>query len=152
VSGRWKTCPVCERRHVERYTGCGRPECTSELRRRAQAAGVHRSPEGDTYVELFGERYYRIADLARRWSENVTTVHNWYARRERTGFPEPDLGYVSGVHANRQGGLWLAETADGWKAGYVPSRGGAPRGERNGGWKGGARRRIDEDGTRRRAS
>lgn len=147
----WKDCPACRRRHDRRSASCGRAACISELRSRHRGRPAIPA-DADTYVEVGGVRYYRLVDLARRWGDNKTTVGNWFTRRARTGFPEPDLAYASSSIVGRSGGLWLAETADPWREAYEPARGGAPAGERNGAWRDGSRRRLAEDGTRRRVS
>jgi hypothetical protein len=101
-------------------------------------------------VVVLGEVYLRAVGVARQLGVSSTQVETWWQRRARNGFPEGHLVQLPGRRTPLR--VWDPEETWHWRSNYVPSRGGAPRGERNGSWRDGARRRVDEDGTRRRAS
>lgn len=56
-------------------------------------------------------------------------VDSWYERRASTGFPEPTKKRKPGVQRSR---VWDVDVALGWFMLWVPKKGGAPRGNKNG--------------------
>lgn len=69
------------------------------------------------------------ADIAQICGVTPQQVTTWYDRRERNDFPEPVEQYRRGT---KLFGLWDYVDVVTWKLNYVPRKGGAPRGSRNG--------------------
>lgn len=108
-----------------------------------------RPPEVARYVEVLGDRYLRgTSSVAALLGVTRRQADAWLSRRAANGFP-------AGVRVEVDGRtVWLFDQEEvlAWHAGYVPGRGGAPTGERNGAWRDGRRRRLDDSGARLRAS
>lgn len=108
-----------------------------------------RPPEVVRYVEVLGERYLRgTSSVAALLGVTRRQADAWLSRRATNGFPGGVRVEVGGQTT------WLFDPDEvlSWRASYQPSRGGAPTGERNGSWRDGSRRRLDDDGARVRAS
>ena len=73
----------------------------------------------------------RLTAWARALGINKTTAHQWEARRQRNGFPEPVGSTEYWGHAVP---LYDDEALLAWWLNYEPSKGGAPKGNRN--WAG----------------
>lgn len=108
-----------------------------------------RPPEVVRYVEVLGERYLRgTSSVAALLGVTRRQADAYVSRRARNGFPQGVRAEVGGQ------ATWLFDPDEVlvWRAGYRPGHGGAPTGERNGSWRDGSRRRLDDDGVRVRAS
>lgn len=57
-------------------------------------------------------------------------INNWYKHRDRNGFPEEE-SEKRPVKGARPARVWNVERAWQWFKNYEPSRGGAPKGNRN---------------------
>lgn len=95
---------------------------------------------------IAGVKYWRVADLASEMCVPRNRLTWWLMNRERLGFPDPIRHYARGP---LDPPLWDekgVEAALEWLRNYDPCPGGAPRGDRNGRWVDGTRRRYAEDG------
>lgn len=66
-----------------------------------------------------------VAEVATALGVSRTQVQTWDSRRARNGFPEPVARLACGP-------IYALSAVLEWRAQYVPNKGGAPRGERNG--------------------
>ncbi len=130
-----RDCYVCGQEYEGGRNYCGATDCLSEIRRRARARGNGRGPATQVrYVEVAGIPYLLgPANVARYLTEagfpcDGDQVDAWRSRRLTSGFPTALDVVVNGVP--RQ--AYDPDEMLAWRRSYVPSRGGAPRGERNG--------------------
>mgnify|MGYP001590969632 CR=1 FL=1 len=150
------TCWVCSGAYDHDGAYCRSAECLSEMRRRAGSVG-RRPPVTDVrYIEIAGYPYVQgIASVARFLSEALgrpvtrRQADAWRARADRNGFPR-ELWVTTGGGIERR--IWDPDELSSWASDYVPSKGGAPVGSRNGSWRNGSHRRYDDAGQRVRTS
>ncbi len=64
---------------------------------------------------------------------SVRLIDSWYVHRDRTGFPEAAGKEPRGRH--RHSRVWNVSEVLAWYLSWVPMRGGAPYGNRNGSGK-----------------
>lgn len=128
-----KECKSCGEPWALGHKYCGKPECLRELKGRGgRVANHYRDPNtGPKYVEVAGIQYlvgpYNVAYFLQVPPKRACS---WVYRRHATHFPWPIQAVVNGVPRS----LYDPEEVKNWYNNYNPSRGGAPKGPRNGSW------------------